>query len=365
MGLATRDRTRRGRLRLAAALALAVPLLSIPAADAATWTDVSRGPVSGGTVVPVMDYFGGVTVWSELVPGDRAGPSEYRLVASTPDGTRVLPVAPRRDAPFDVDLGRNEEGSIVAAYSRCTGTYPRSRFSATAPYPAWTDGRDCDVYVFDFERMRESRPVGVNTAASEVLPSVSLATIAFVRVSPGARRPGVPRVHVRPGVHPVVRLPGGPPGRARRGVPTRLDLHASRLAFVWNRRSGRGRSPGYVTELRMDTLDGGHRTIGRAISDRRHPGYASFIGPTATRSTVYSGFQRALVGEGEDRSRAALLLRYDVRSRRRSRADAPPFLVDASMFGQEVVIGVSPQNFTVFDPPARFLLALDVSWRPY
>src|SRR3954470_22035258 len=99
------------------ALLVAVAALAIPASPASA--DEPVGTIARS--VPLAGY-GGWTAWS------RPDGKGYRLVLRAPDGTaRDAPVA-RERRPFDVQLGPDAKGRVVAVYSRCTK-------------------RDCDVYL--------------------------------------------------------------------------------------------------------------------------------------------------------------------------------------------------------------------------
>lgn len=53
----------------------------------------------------------------------------------------------------------------------------------SGPYPAWTTGRGCDIFRFDFDADNEMRIPGASTNdSSEVLPSIWRDRIAFARV---------------------------------------------------------------------------------------------------------------------------------------------------------------------------------------
>jgi hypothetical protein len=88
---------------LAAALALSfVVPVAAPAATITTTTGDSK-----------LSALGGWLVWSEP-DGDA-----WRLVALK-DGVRRTFDVPARGQPFDVDLGTDARGRVVATYTRCT-----------------------------------------------------------------------------------------------------------------------------------------------------------------------------------------------------------------------------------------------------
>jgi hypothetical protein len=120
----------RSSLALAAVLAL---LVVVPA------TASTADAVIGSPPAPTpIDAYAGRVVWSE------SSPEGYRLFAYRQGEARQLPIAPQQ-SPFDVDLGPDREGKMVAVYSRC----------ARLPSPSSQDGtRGCGLYMHDFERAR-------------------------------------------------------------------------------------------------------------------------------------------------------------------------------------------------------------------
>lgn len=248
--------------------AVVLVLLTAPGAASAQ--------VGDPATVPVSDTFEGITVLSQRERGD-AGPSSdrYFLVQEiTPVDYRRLPVAPRMGVPFDIDLGPDEDGDVAAVYSRCE-TEPdivtvRERFGARVfsdPYPAYTAGRGCDIYRYDFETQQEALIPGASTGeASKVQPSIWRDQVAFARVY--KRREGnrgaYPFLYVRPlDGGRSERQPGGSRGTEGLPGPTRLDLYGRRLSFVWNystRRADEG-SPAGTTEVRLDTVGASHRVL--------------------------------------------------------------------------------------------------------
>jgi hypothetical protein len=93
-----------------ALLALAAPAL----AEVRTIAEVHTPDRGGRTAFPVVDAFGGHVVWSDY----DASIDDWRLMANVDGVTQALPVAPR-PTPFDVDLGPDRRGRLLAVYSRC------------------------------------------------------------------------------------------------------------------------------------------------------------------------------------------------------------------------------------------------------
>jgi hypothetical protein len=177
-----------------------------------------------------------------------------------------LPIAPRK-VPFDVDLGYLGEGVEVAAYSRCRQEPQIVGGGSGGALPDWATGRGCDIYLFDFEQQREVKYAPTaGGRASEFLPTVSPAgRIAFARVYEHRHgmRGRLPYLYAKRGSHSLRRLRGGPRGRSGLPGPTSLDLSGRRLAFGWDW-APRHRGIAAST-VRVDTVDGSHRTLDRII----------------------------------------------------------------------------------------------------
>jgi hypothetical protein len=197
----------------------------------------------------------GVLAWSE-----RDGRSEgFRLVIRRDGVTTPAPVAPR-SMPFDVDLGPTASGGIGAVYSRCT----REVGSGGGADVLYGRGRGCDVFLLDLDSGGERRIAGASARGSnEFWPTLWRERIAFARTYD--RKPDFPYLYARrvEGGGRSVRLPGGARGECADGRcspqtlsrPAALDLYGRRLGFTWKYA---GFAEGLDTEIRMDTIDGGH-----------------------------------------------------------------------------------------------------------
>jgi hypothetical protein len=249
----------------------------LPAAQAAA--DEVIGTVTRPT--PVSAHAGRI-VWSAYEPAQQA----FFLTQRIGGVTSRMPVRPR-SVPFDADLGPDVNGETVAAYSRCARE-PRPRDprigNVIAQMPDWSRGRGCDLYRFDFATGRETRIATANSpGASEFLPSVWKATVAFARVYERKRGLKGERAYLyaRPiaGAARSRRLIAGSrsdlrfctavrPRRCTRIVepgPTALDLFGRRLAFGWD--SGANGSPTsavYLETLRARRVE--RRRIDRVAS---------------------------------------------------------------------------------------------------
>jgi hypothetical protein len=117
-------------MRLILATLLALLVVAAPAAGQVRTIAQVHTPDRGGrTAFPVIDALHGHLVWSDY----DAAIDAWRLMAHVRGATRALPIAPRR-TPFDVDLGLDRRGRMLAVYSRlraaCGTTCRRRRACA-------------------------------------------------------------------------------------------------------------------------------------------------------------------------------------------------------------------------------------------
>ena len=145
------------RLRvLVTVLCALVPLLAPSSAVGEVQLIAASPPLSP------IDAYRGRVIWSELSGGG------YQLVEYNAGMTRRLPIAPGPN-PYDVDLGPDRRGRVVAVYSRCADLND--------------DGVPvgCDLYRYDFKRGRETPIRVANTNADERYPAIWKGRLAFVR----------------------------------------------------------------------------------------------------------------------------------------------------------------------------------------
>jgi hypothetical protein len=259
------------------------PVLVSLAAFMSPVADATADEVIATTARPTpLSAHAGRIVWSDYDPAQRV----FFLAQRFGGITSRVPVRPR-SVPFDADLGPDVNGETVAAYSRCARE-PRPRSprigNVIAQMPDWPTGRGCDLYRFDFATGRESRIATANSpGASEFLPSIWKATVAFARVYERKRGLKGERAYLyaRPiaGAARSRRLIAGSRSdlrfctavRPRRCTlivepgPTALDLFGRRLAFGWD--SGAKESPTsavYLETLRASRVE--RRLIDRVVS---------------------------------------------------------------------------------------------------
>ncbi|MCP9490834.1 MAG: family 43 glycosylhydrolase [Solirubrobacteraceae bacterium MAG38_C4-C5] len=315
----------------------------------------SQESASSQTASPVSHY-GGVTAYSERVVGDSPAADRYFLTVAREGQTSRVAIPPRAGVPFDVDLGPDEDGDVVAVYSRCA-TEPdpvrvRDTFGArvfAGPYPAWTAGRGCDVFRLDLDDSEtvENRIGGASTAdSSEVLPSIWRDRVAFVRVYErrSGRRGTYPYLYTRPlDGGSSVREEGGSRGTSGLPGPVRLDLYGRRLGFVWNYSTGEPESGEIAgtTEVRLDTVGSRSRRVLSQADWSDQP--ASYVGPTGSRGRLFYGYQRIQPrGESAPTSVTSLRLRYRISTGDRGLTSAPELLVDTATDRDSTVSASSP-----------------------
>lgn len=247
-------------------LVLSLALVAAPVSAAGAAGDLPP-EATFAAPTPVAAYAG------HMVFSRRAAAGRYVLVERVGAGPeRPLPVASRA-VPFDVDVGPTSGGRILAVYTRCA-TEPPPVLSFPG-LPVYQTGKGCDVYKVDLDGGREHRFTAANASdATEFWPTYWKGRLGFARVYD--HKPDYPYLYVKTIVsgHASQRMPGGQrkecssaPGQQppcsddRRSRPEQLELYGDRLAFAW---SYQGLSEGTESELRLDTVGGGHRRLDHA-----------------------------------------------------------------------------------------------------
>lgn len=204
---------------------------------------------SGLPMGPKVSAYGETLAWSSY----DSSASGWRLMAFYDGITQALPIA-LSPTPFDVDLGNDGHGGLVAAYSRCSSPSTRA-----LPH-------GCRIYAYDFATGTE-RPIAVANVAgfSQFLPSMLAGRVAFARIDDDrpADTANPPRIYVQnlAGGKPKL-LPGGIQNNNPATGPTALALNASSLAFTWDAHGTAGPFyPNGTSELRVDGLSGGQTLI--------------------------------------------------------------------------------------------------------
>lgn len=220
------------RGHFAAVLAVSTNV-GVTAADAAPVPSRVIAAVDAGT--PLSAY-GGSLVYSRISMPD----GRFRLVRVRDGVTTELPVASRA-VPFDVDLGPDARGRIVAVYSRCA-TEAKTFFGFDLT--TTVHGRGCRIHRLDLATgvempLRRTHASG----SSEFLPVIWKRNVAFARTS--GVDTGVPGLWMSVAGRPPRRLRAGPSRTcltyrgarrctsARQAGPQSMDLRGERLAFGW------------------------------------------------------------------------------------------------------------------------------------
>ena len=135
----------------------------------------SAGPqmLASVTVRSPIGAYGGWVLWSAPVSGG------WGLDAYHAGEVKTLRVAPRAQ-PFDVDLGTNASGEVVATFSRCVKT---PRYGADLFLEL--EGVGCRVHVLNLASERERAPAIPHPEdTSDTTPSMWEGNIAFARYDP-------------------------------------------------------------------------------------------------------------------------------------------------------------------------------------
>lgn len=295
-------------------------------------------PAARGEVVERQRAATSIAAWDGYAAWSRyEGPRRFRLVIWHEGRIRRAAV-PARAAAFDVDLGLDARGRVVAVYSRCA-RIDRQQPLYWLPVHAFDDR--CDLYVYDVEARRERRLARPSRrASSEFLPAIDRGRLVFARNAPvRGRSPRVPElVSAQLSPYREQRL-ARPRGRANDAVtdrnlgPNTIDA-ADGLAVVgWNHvppRSACGNASFPITitiyQVLLYDLAGRGR---RALEDDcvRITPEMWFLSPSLSDGAVYYTYSPAV---SEDRFG---LRRFDVKTGARTDAPAGPHNILSTQTG--------------------------------
>lgn len=241
---------------------------------------------------PISAY-GGAVAWSAY----DAASGRYALVIHQRAATTAARMATAR-RPFDVSLGPDAAGRVVALYTRCR--------AAT---------RGCDVYRYDLRARRERRLAAVSSPVfDEAWPAQWRGRIAFVRRA---------RAHVKDGERyrpdptgrgPVMacdvpfvkavssRAPSRRLDRSECGTTTGVAIRDATIAVVTD--------AGLKSQVRLLRASGGAARILARTSGGELGGYSPFASPNLSRSAVW------LTRTGRREGVAQGFLRIGLRDRR-------------------------------------------------
>ena len=187
-----------------------------------------------GEVVASEHAASPIAAFESYAAWSRADGRRFRLIIWHDGRLHRAAVAPRA-AQFDVDLGRNAAGRVVAVYSRCTKT--KHPLPGYMPFPA--DNEGCDLYQYDLTSQRERRLRGPSTkGSSEFLPAIAGRRLVFARLaSPRSSQASFPQlVSATLGHHYRERLLPRPTSHATREGsigPRTIDARGSVAAIGW------------------------------------------------------------------------------------------------------------------------------------
>ena len=272
---------------------------------------------------PISGY-GRALAWSTFDAADK----RFRLMAMVDGKTVAVRVRPR-EVPFDVDLGPDAHGDLVAVYSRCRSEDNPSVGDPRAQFvPSVATG--CVLWRYDFASKRETRLRGVaRRGSSEYLPAIWKDTVAFASAKPGERE-HVYRADIgrRPHVRRVretwlQRQPDAV--RAMHWGIRKLDLFGRRLALQrwWDDRTA-------VWSLTGDEA-------GAPVLDVGGYGATTYqaAGVAVTRTTLIAGLAKDEYG-----TLSAQISRLSGAGRTPQLSSAAPFarpiLVDVALLGSSV-----------------------------
>ena len=230
---------------------------------------------SGLPQAPKVSAVGQTFAWSVFEPATGA----WRLVVRQDGVTRMPPIA-GRSTPFDVDLGEDGHGQLVASYSRCSGPARSSELP-----------HGCRLYYYDFATDTEY-PIAVANPRgySQFDPSMAAGRVAFARIVD--RRPVGAGNRAQLYVQNLAggearRLPGGFENNNADTGPTGLDLSSTALAFSWDAEGATAFEPFSLasSQVSVDDLSGGQTLIALGTSGEIS-GYKE-LSPTLVAGTVY------------------------------------------------------------------------------
>jgi hypothetical protein len=262
------------------ALVLAAAVLA-PAGAGAQAAPTDPSVVATLPRATVVGAAGGWTAWSAYEGG------RYVLVTRSPAGRQApAPVAPRR-VPFDLDLGTDAAGRVIAAYSRCAKE-PTLVGGANATAPNYTSGRGCRIALYDLAARTERRLTRSRGSASDVLPSVGGSRIAFVAVPSARRLAGRALLRWRTAaarstartLDTGVRRTGPP---TVSGGPAGVDTDGKRVAAVWRYEDTEFHD--FNSVLRVGTFTGKPRQVGYGVNGEACS-YDQVLAPTLAGGTV-------------------------------------------------------------------------------
>ncbi len=264
-------------IRVLATFAAALALAGAAPAAAQSPADPLATGLARATVVGAA---GGWTAWSVYEGG------EYRLVTRSPASVQGTAAVRGRKVPFDLDLGTDAKGRVVAAYSRCT-TEPTLVGGANATAPNYATGKGCRIALLDLASGKERLLARSSGSSSDVLPSVGGSRIAFVAVPTSRRLRGKAQLRWRSGTSTTAKVLYT--DVVRRGTPNvsagpaNVDTDGRRVAAVW--RSEDPEFHSFDSVLRVQTFTTRARQVAYGTNNDVC-NYDQVLAPTLTGTSV-------------------------------------------------------------------------------
>ena len=236
-----------------------------------------------------------------------AASGRYRLEIRRGGVTAAARMPSARRA-FDVSLGPDSRGRVVALYTRC-------RVAARGRTPE----RDCDVYRYDLRTRSEQRLRSVSSPAlDEVWPAQWRGRIAFARRARTRVVSGYDHRPARGGSGPILdcdipyvktatsRAPSRRLDRSPCGATAGIAIHGTQIVHVSGISLG---GAGSESQVRLLSASGGAARI-LARAGGGEGGFSPFTSPSLSASTVW------LARTGRRQEVVPGFLRIDLRSRR-------------------------------------------------
>jgi hypothetical protein len=261
---------------------LALPLVLLASAILAAPAGAQEGAVTLASTprATVVGAAGGWTAWSAHQGGS------YRLTVRSPAGAVSQPEVDARGVPFDLDLGTDGSGRVLAAYSRCA-TEPTLVGGANATAPNYSSGKGCRISLLDLANGTELRLPRSAGSASDVLPSVGGNRIAFAAVPTGKR--GRTRAELRWRTLTSARAHVIESGARRTGPPTvaggpaGIDTDGTRVAVIWRYENRRFHD--FNSVLRVGRFSGQQKQVSFGVNGEAC-GYDQVLAPTLVGKSV-------------------------------------------------------------------------------
>ncbi|MDA0178693.1 hypothetical protein OJ997_00175 [Solirubrobacter phytolaccae] len=235
-----------------------------------------------------------VAAWGSYAAWSRYEGRRFRLIVWHGGRARHADVAPR-GAAFDVDLGVDRRGRVVAVYSRCA-RYDRQQLRTGLPIHVFN--ARCDLYEYDVAARRERRLARPSRRArSEFLPAIDRGRLVFARgARRGVRIPELVSATFSPYREQRLPRPGGRQTDVADGGnrgPTAIDATDGLAVVGWQQVPPRTRCDSEIASrvtyqvLAYALKDRGRRTLD---DDCDSDGEVFYVSPSLSAGRVFYAF---------------------------------------------------------------------------